>query len=54
MKKLLASIIVLIITTTISFTHTEVDSKESVETYEIKKDIISTNTLAATHNHIKY
>lgn len=48
MKKLVTSIIVLITTTVISYTYTDLDSNTSVESLELKKEIISANSLTAT------
>jgi len=53
MRKLLASIIVLIITTAISFIQTEIDSMDSVETNQLKKEVTYNNAVKNKSNTTK-
>lgn len=45
MKKLLASIFVLLTATAICHTYTELDSNTSVESFDLKKEMLSSNAL---------
>lgn len=47
MKKLLTSIVVLITATAICHSYSELDANTSVESFDLKKEIISTSALEA-------